>query len=82
MNVRLIGGPFDGHEHEVESASLRERGVFYVSAQGNDLKASQVRTSHPPGEIGIVEYVYEGNGTASYVGGLPDANTLASPGVP
>lgn len=75
MNVRLIGGPFDGHEHEVASASLLERGVLYVSARGNDLKASRVRTSHPPGEIGIVEYVYEGNGTASYVGGLSGVDT-------
>ena len=75
MNVKLIGGPFDGHALEVASASLRARGVIYVSAHGNDRKAPRVRTSQPPGEMGIVEYVYEGNGTASYVGGLPDAET-------
>jgi hypothetical protein len=73
MNVRLVGGPFDGEEHDVSSASLQERGVFYVSAHGNDREVSRVITERPPGETGIVEYVYDGDGRASYVAGLPDA---------
>ena len=71
MQVRFVDGPMDGREEEIPDDQLEEgHPVYWPSPPetGDDTDPEQ------PGLDGVVEYLYDGTGTARYVGGqLEDA---------
>jgi hypothetical protein len=69
MKVRFVGGPLDGQERLVEAPEPRRAWPLYWSLTSD----RQVASAHEPGEPGLLEYLYRGDGTAEYVAGLPKA---------
>jgi len=66
MKVKFVGGPLDGHEEEISDDKLEENHPVYVPERpdrDDDTDTDQ------PGLDDVVEYLYEGNGQAKYVGG-------------
>ena len=66
MRVTFVAGPLDGRVEEIPDDQLREgQPVYWPSPPdtGDDTDPQQPRLD------GVVEYLYEGNGRASYVGG-------------
>lgn len=66
MRVTFVDGPLDGREEEIADDRLREgQPVYWPSPpdKGDDTDPDR------PGLDGVVEYLYEGNGRATYVGG-------------
>ena len=68
MQVRFVNGPLDGRVEEID-ADLETSPTIYWPL-GADLRAQDDRV---PGVDDVVEYLYRGDGTAEYVGGLLDA---------
>ena len=67
MQVRFVGGPLDGRVEEIEGDLRASATIFWPP--GADLNKQEDRI---PGVDGVVEYLYKGDGTAEYVGGLLD----------
>lgn len=67
MQVRFVGGPLDGRVEEIEGDLEASAAIFWPP--GADLSKQEDRI---PGVDGVVEYLYKGDGTAEYVGGLLD----------
>ena len=65
MQVRFVGGPLDGRVEEVEGDLEESSPIFWPP--GADLNKQDDRV---PGVDDVVEYLYRGDGTADYVGGL------------
>jgi hypothetical protein len=65
MMVTFVGGPLDGRAEEVPDENLEEDTPIYWPSR-NALGDQDPET---PGPEGAVEYLYEGNGRATYVGG-------------
>jgi len=66
MKVKFTGGPLDGREEEISDDTLEENHPIYWPERpdrDDDTDLNQ------PGLDGVVEYLYEGNGRATYVGG-------------
>jgi hypothetical protein len=65
MEVLFEGGPFDGQTHPIDPEPEVHAVVYWPpdpdpSAGGSDI----------PGVEGFAEYIYQGDGRASYVAGL------------
>ena len=69
MKVLLNEGPLDGTSVDVGDESLVEGFPIYLELPSAEEPRSP--GEGPPGERGILEYLYEGSGVASYVAGLP-----------
>ena len=71
MQVKFVDGPMDGREEEIPDDQLEEgHPVYWPSPPETDADTDPEQ----PGLDGVVEYLYDGNGTARYVGGqLEDA---------
>jgi hypothetical protein len=66
MRVTFIDGPLGGREEEIQDDRLREgQPVYWPSPPEKDDDTDLAQ----PGLDGVVEYLYEGNGRATYVGG-------------
>ena len=65
MKVAFEGGPLDGRIEEIADDRLEEGQPFFWPSE-DELKDEDLET---PGLEGAVEYLYEGDGKASYVGG-------------
>ena len=65
MRVTLVGGPLDGRVEEVPDENVEEDMPIYWPSR-DELEDEDLDT---PGVEGAVEYLYEGNGRATYVGG-------------
>jgi hypothetical protein len=65
MRVTFVDGPLDGRQEEVPDEQLEQGQPIYWP--GKDELAE--RDPNVPGEEGAVEYLYEGDGRARYVGG-------------
>jgi hypothetical protein len=67
MRVRFVGGPLDGQTKDVQDDLAPESTIYWPP--GADLTVQDERV---PGVDGVVEYLYRGDGSAEYVGGLLD----------
>lgn len=65
MDIQFQGGPLDGQRHHVEREPATDRVLYWVADDARFLDEPDV-----PGIEGIVEYIYQGDGTAEYVGGV------------
>jgi hypothetical protein len=65
MKVTFVDGPLQGREEEIPDEQLREGEPIYWPSK-DELREQDPST---PGVEGGVEYVYQGDGRASYVGG-------------
>jgi hypothetical protein len=66
LNVRFVDGPLDGREEEIPEDQLDEGHPVYWPERPDIDDDTDPRQ---PGLDGVVEYLYEGNGKATYVGG-------------
>jgi hypothetical protein len=71
MRVTFVEGPLDGRTEDISDDELQEGNPVYWAERpelDDDTDPEQ------PGLEGVVEYLYEGDGRARYVGGqLEDA---------
>lgn len=65
MRVTFVDGPLDGREEDVPDDRLEEGQPLYWPSKDR----LEDRDPEIPGEEGAVEYLYEGDGRARYVGG-------------
>ena len=65
MRVNFVGGPLDGRTEEVPDENIEEDMPIYWPSR-DELENEDPET---PGPEGALEYLYEGNGRATYVGG-------------
>jgi len=65
MDVGFVGGPFDGETHVVDPAPETDGVIYWPPDAALDPGRTDV-----PGDEGAAEYIYRGDGTAAYVGGL------------
>jgi hypothetical protein len=65
MQVRFVGGPLDGRVEDVGGDLESSPTIFWPP--GRDLDRQEDRI---PGVDDVVEYLYRGDGTAEYVGGV------------
>ena len=66
MRVKFVDGPMDGREEEIDDERLEEgQPVYWPSEPTTESDTDPLQ----PGLDGIVEYLYEGEGRATYVGG-------------
>lgn len=65
MDVTFEGGPFHGQTHPIDP----EPAVHAVVCWPPDADPVDDRTDIP-GQEGITEYIYQGDGKAAYVAGL------------
>jgi hypothetical protein len=65
MKVTFVGGPLAGRVEEIPDENLEADTPIYWPSR-NELDDADPET---PGAEGAVEYLYEGNGRATYVGG-------------
>jgi hypothetical protein len=71
MRVRFVDGPLDGREEEIPDDKLEEGHPVYLPERP---ETDDDTDPEQPGLDGVVEYLYDGDGRASYVGGqLEDA---------
>lgn len=63
MRVKFVDGPLEGREEEV--SDVDEGQPVYWPERPADVDEEP----ETPGIDGVVEYLYEGNGEATYVGG-------------
>lgn len=63
MLVTLIGGPLDGGKQEVPDDQLSTGAVILIRTEAAD-------DPYVPGSEDVIEYLYDGDGTANYVAGL------------
>jgi hypothetical protein len=66
MRVTFVDGPLDGREEEIPDDKLEEGHPVYWPERP---ETDDDTDPEQPGLDGVVEYLYEGNGRASYVGG-------------
>ena len=65
ITVRLRGGPLDGESRLVRpDALLIDEPLTIVERNASE-------EAEAPGVVGVMEYLYRGDGVADYVGGLP-----------
>jgi hypothetical protein len=78
MQVRFEGGPLDGQVKEVADDLAKEGAAIYWPPDRPDVAQPDV-----PGDVGIVEYLSRGDGTAAYVSGVlpgsPPAEQRSTP---
>jgi hypothetical protein len=66
MKVAFTGGPLDGRDEEIPEDRLEEgQPVYWPERPDRDDDTDPGQ----PGLDGVVEYLYQGNGRATYVGG-------------
>jgi hypothetical protein len=65
MRVTFVDGPMDGREEEIDDDRLREGEPVYWPERPDEDRDDP----GTPGLDGAVEYLYEGDGRARYVGG-------------
>lgn len=66
MRVKFDGGPLDGREEEISDDEVSEgQPIYWPERPSIEDDTDPVQ----PGLDGVVEYLYEGNGRATYVGG-------------
>ena len=65
MRVTFVDGPLSGREEEIEDERLKEGEPIYVPSRPEQSEDDPAT----PGLDGAVEYLYEGEGRARYVGG-------------
>jgi hypothetical protein len=65
MRVTFVDGPLSGREEEIPDDRLEEGHPVYWPSRPDDAKDAP----ETPGLDGSVEYLYEGDGRARYVGG-------------
>jgi hypothetical protein len=66
MRVTFVDGPLNGREEEIPDDQLEEGQPVYVPSKD----ALEDEDPITPGVEGAVEYLYEGDGRARYVGGV------------
>lgn len=66
MRVTFVDGPLDGREEEIPDEQLQEGNPVYWPSMPD---VDDDTDPQQPGLDGVVEYLYEGNGRATYVGG-------------
>ena len=66
MRVTFVEGPLDGQQEEIADDRLEQGQPIYWPSK-DELDDEDPRI---PGEEGAVEYLYEGDGRARYVGGV------------
>jgi len=66
MKVTFVEGPLEGREEEISDDKLEEGQPIYWPERPD---IEDDTDPEQPGLDGAVEYLYEGNGKASYVGG-------------
>ena len=66
MRVTFVGGPLQGREEEIADDQLEEGHPIYRPERP---EVDGETDPEQPGIEGVVEYLYEGNGRANYVGG-------------
>jgi hypothetical protein len=69
MRVTFVDGPLDGREEEIEDERLVEGQPVYWPAEPTEANETD---PNQPGLDGVVEYLYDGEGRATYVGGQLD----------
>lgn len=67
MDVTFQGGPFHGQTHTIDPEPAVNAVVYWPP----DADPVRDRTDIP-GQEGVTEYIYQGNGKADYVAGLVD----------
>lgn len=68
MQVRFVGGPLHGQTKEVAAERLQQdQPIYWPPSATRDVHEDAI-----PGEDDVAEYLYRGNGSADYVGGLID----------
>jgi hypothetical protein len=66
MRVTFVDGPLEGREEEIPDDRLEQgQTIYWPSKDELDEGDAEV-----PGDEGAVEYLYEGDGRARYVGGV------------
>jgi hypothetical protein len=66
MRVTFVDGPLEGREEEIPEDRLEQgQPIYWPSKERLEDTDAEV-----PGEEGAVEYLYEGEGRARYVGGV------------
>lgn len=65
MRVTFVDGPLAGREEDIPDDRLEKGHPIYWPSK-DELEDEDPET---PGVEGSVEYLYEGDGTATYVGG-------------
>jgi hypothetical protein len=70
VQVRFVGGPFDGQTGEI-SGTVEPDAVIYWPQGASPGEADD----RVPGDDDVTEYIYKEDGTAHYVGGLVDGDT-------
>jgi hypothetical protein len=69
MRVKFVDGPLNGREEEIPDDRLQEGQPVYWPEPPQQAEDDP----ETPGLDGTVEYLYEGDGRARYVGGqVPD----------
>jgi hypothetical protein len=69
MRITFVDGPLAGREEDVPDDRLEEgRPVYWPTPPDRDDDTDPDQ----PGLDGVVEYLYQGNGRATYVGGRLD----------
>ena len=66
MKVTFTGGPLDGREEEIPDDKVIEGQPIYWPERPS---IEDDTDPEQPGLDGVVEYLYQGNGKATYVGG-------------
>ena len=66
MKVTFVEGPLNGREEDIPDDRLEQGQPIYWPAK-DELEDEDPEV---PGEEGAVEYLYEGDGRARYVGGV------------
>ncbi len=70
MRVTFVDGPLQGREEEIPDDRVEEGRPIYWPQQPDDVDEGPVT----PGTDDVVEYLYEGDGRATYVGGRLDGD--------
>jgi hypothetical protein len=65
MRVTFVDGPLGGREEEIPDGELEQGQPVYRPSKEH----LEERDPSTPGVEGAVEYLYEGDGRARYVGG-------------
>jgi hypothetical protein len=71
MRVRFVDGPLDGREEEIPEDELEEGQPLYRPERPDREDDTDLGR---PGIDGVVEYLYRGDGEATYVGGQLDGS--------
>jgi hypothetical protein len=65
MDVTFEGGPFHGQTHPVSSEPEMHAVIYWPPDPDPGADSTEI-----PGQEGFAEYIYQGEGRASYVAGL------------